>query len=53
MRLSAVSSPVCLLALASLVLGETVSDVLKLTSATFEETVSNNPLMLVEFFAPW
>ncbi|KAF5388202.1 hypothetical protein D9615_000449 [Tricholomella constricta] len=53
MRLSSVSSPVCLLALASLVLGETASDVLKLTSATFEESVSNNPLMLVEFFAPW
>ncbi|KAG6816918.1 hypothetical protein H0H87_001620 [Tephrocybe sp. NHM501043] len=53
MRLSAVSSPVCLLALASLVLGEAASDVLKLTSANFEETVSSNDLMLVEFFAPW
>ncbi|KAG6866478.1 hypothetical protein C0991_003996 [Blastosporella zonata] len=53
MRLSSVSSPVCLLALASLVLGETASDVLKLTSSTFEETVSSNELMLVEFFAPW
>ncbi|KAG6831586.1 hypothetical protein H0H92_009059 [Tricholoma furcatifolium] len=53
MRLSAVSSPVCLLALASLALGETVSDVLKLTSATFEETVNSHDLMLVEFFAPW
>ncbi|KAG6917895.1 hypothetical protein DXG01_000504 [Tephrocybe rancida] len=53
MRLSSVSSPVCLLALASLVLGEAASDVLKLTSSTFEETVSSNELMLVEFFAPW
>lgn len=53
MRLSSVSSPVCLLALASLVLGETASDVVKLTSATFEESVNANPLMLVEFFAPW
>jgi len=53
MRLSSVSSPVCLLALASLVLGEAASDVLKLTSATFDETIGNNPLMLVEFFAPW
>jgi protein disulfide-isomerase A1 len=53
MRLSSISSPACLLALASLVLGETASDVIKLTSATFEESVSNNPLMLIEFFAPW
>jgi len=51
---------VCLLALASFVLAETTadapvvpSDVLKLTSATFDDTVNSNPLMLVEFFAPW
>ncbi|KAG5649024.1 hypothetical protein DXG03_000373 [Asterophora parasitica] len=53
MRLSSVTSPVCLLALASLVLGEAASDVLKLTSATFEESVAAHPLLLVEFFAPW
>ncbi|GLB33852.1 putative thioredoxin [Lyophyllum shimeji] len=53
MRLSALSSPVCLLALASLVLGESTSDVLKLNSANFEESVNSQSLMLVEFFAPW
>ncbi|RDB22496.1 Protein disulfide-isomerase [Hypsizygus marmoreus] len=53
MRFSSLRSPACVLALASLVLAETASDVLKLNAANFEETVSSNPLMLIEFFAPW
>ncbi|KAG6860234.1 hypothetical protein C0995_013840 [Termitomyces sp. Mi166 len=52
MRFS-LSSPLSLLALASLVLGEATSDVLKLTSADFDDTVKNHELILVEFFAPW
>lgn len=53
MRLSSISSPACLLALASFVLAEAASDVVKLTAATFDESVASNPLMLIEFFAPW
>lgn len=29
------------------------SDVLSLTSETFEATIKAEPLLLVEFFAPW
>ena len=29
------------------------SEVLELTTANFDETVNNQPIMLVEFFAPW
>ena len=29
------------------------SDVLTLTSSTFESSVSSEPLVLVEFYAPW
>lgn len=29
------------------------SDVVKLTSETFESVISENPLVLVEFYAPW
>jgi hypothetical protein len=29
------------------------SDVLDLTSGTFDETMKDNPLVLAEFFAPW
>lgn len=29
------------------------SDVLSLTAADFESTVNSEPLILVEFFAPW
>ncbi|KAH0587623.1 hypothetical protein H2248_006393 [Termitomyces sp. 'cryptogamus'] len=47
------SPSLSLLALASVVLGEATSDVLKLTSADFDDTVKNHELILVEFFAPW
>lgn len=58
MRFSSFGTPACFLALASLALADAAasdvpSDVLKLTAATFEEAVSGNPLILVEFFAPW
>lgn len=39
------------LSLFSPVKGE--SDVLELTSADFEETMNQYPLVLAEFFAPW
>jgi hypothetical protein len=29
------------------------SDVLELTSADFDDTMRENPLVLAEFFAPW
>lgn len=53
MRFSSLRGPACILALASFVLADSESDVLKLTADSFEESVSAAPLMLVEFFAPW
>ncbi|KAF8974519.1 disulfide isomerase [Flammula alnicola] len=47
------STPVSLLALAAVVLANEASDVISLTAATFESTVNAEPLILVEFFAPW
>jgi len=45
--------PASVLALAILALAEQDSDVLSLTTSSFETTVNPEPLMLVEFFAPW
>jgi hypothetical protein len=58
MRLSALRSPALALVLASYVVAdgdvfESPSDVVKLTSATFDDSINNAPLILVEFFAPW
>ncbi|KAF6762274.1 disulfide isomerase [Ephemerocybe angulata] len=53
MRFSTISLQASFLALASLAAAEADSDVLNLTSANFESTVSAEPLVLVEFFAPW
>lgn len=54
MRFSSLASAV---ALASLVAADTdaekVSDVLNVTQETFESIVHPEPLILVEFFAPW
>jgi protein disulfide-isomerase A1 len=41
------------LSLASYVLADGDSDVLSLTAANFESSISSEPLILVEFFAPW
>ena len=53
MRLSTLSLPASVLALASLVLAEGDSDVVSLTTGNFDSWVSAEPLALVEFFAPW
>jgi protein disulfide-isomerase A1 len=50
MRLTA-SLP--LLALAASALADAASDVLSLSSSNFEASVAPEPLILVEFFAPW
>jgi len=47
------STPASLLAFAVVALAEGASDVLSLTAATFESTVNVEPIILVEFFAPW
>jgi protein disulfide-isomerase A1 len=39
--------------LATLVAAEGASDVLDLKADTFESSVNPEPLILVEFFAPW
>lgn len=53
MRLCSLTTSASILALASLVFADADSDVLSLTAKTFEESVATEPLMLVEFFAPW
>lgn len=47
------STPVCLLAFAALVSADEASDVISLTAQTFQSIVEAEPIMLVEFFAPW
>ncbi|KAJ7507859.1 protein disulfide isomerase [Mycena galericulata] len=51
MRLTPLLAP-SLLALVSLVLADEPSDVINLTASTFA-TLQSEPLILVEFFAPW
>ncbi|KAJ7498878.1 thioredoxin-like protein [Mycena latifolia] len=51
MRLSTILSP-SILAFVSLVLADEASDVIELTATTFS-SINAEPLMLVEFFAPW
>lgn len=54
MRVSTLSSSAaCLLSLAAFVVGDAASDVLSLKAADFEAAVAAEPLLLVEFFAPW
>lgn len=57
MRFSSFVSAASAVAVASLVVADTdadnVSDVLSVTQDTFESTVIPEPLILVEFFAPW
>ncbi len=53
MRFCSLTASASLLALASLVFADADSDVISLTAKNFEESVAAEPLMLVEFFAPW
>lgn len=57
MRFSSFVSAASAIALASLVVADTdaekPSDVINATEDTFESTVNPEPLILVEFFAPW
>ncbi|KDQ64544.1 hypothetical protein JAAARDRAFT_118170 [Jaapia argillacea MUCL 33604] len=54
MRLSSFLSTVSALAIFGLVAAEeTASDVIDLTPANFDAVVNPEPLILVEFFAPW
>lgn len=52
MRLS-ILSPVLAVAFASYAAAQDASDVLTLTASDFSSHVDNEPLILVEFFAPW
>ena len=47
------STPAALLAFLTTVLANETSDVISLTASTFESSVNAEPLILVEFFAPW
>ena len=53
MRFCSLTASASILALASLVFADFDSDVISLTAKNFEESVWKEPLMLVEFFAPW
>lgn len=57
MRISSFVSAASAVALASLAAAdgdaEKPSDVINITQETFEATVNPEPLILVEFFAPW
>jgi protein disulfide-isomerase A1 len=57
MRFTTFVSAASAVALASLVAAdadaEKPSDVINITQETFESTVNPEPLILVEFFAPW
>jgi len=46
-------SSVSLLTLATLVLADQESHVISLSASTFEDLVKTEPIVLVEFFAPW
>ena len=47
------STPAALLAFLTTVLANETSDVISLTASTFASSVNAEPLILVEFFAPW
>lgn len=53
MRLSTLLTSASSLLLATLALAEDPSDVIDLTSSTFNSVVTPEKLILVEFFAPW
>ena len=47
------STPICLLAFAALMAADEASDVISLTAQTFQSTIDTEPIILVQFFAPW
>jgi hypothetical protein len=53
MRLSSFIQTVSALAFVTYVAAEGASDVLDLKADNFESSVNPEPLILVEFFAPW
>jgi protein disulfide-isomerase A1 len=53
MRLSSLIPAASALAFAALVAAEGTSDVLDLDASNFESSVNPEPMILVEFFAPW
>ena len=54
MRLAAFLSPISILAFAAGALADDApSDVISLTNVDFDSVVNSEPLILVEFFAPW
>ncbi|THH15505.1 hypothetical protein EW146_g4993 [Bondarzewia mesenterica] len=53
MRLSSILSSASSLFLASLALAEGASDVIDLNPSNFKSVVEPEPIILVEFFAPW
>lgn len=53
MRLSSIIPAASAFAFATLVAAEGASDVLDLKATTFSTSVDPEPLILVEFFAPW
>lgn len=53
MRLSSLIPAASALAFAALVAAEGSSDVLDLDATNFESSVNPEPMILVEFFAPW
>ena len=54
MRLTAFLSPISILVFAAGALADDApSDVISLTNVDFDSVVNVEPLILVEFFAPW
>jgi hypothetical protein len=53
MRVSTLSRACVTLVLAALAAAENASDVIELNAASFDAALKAEPLMLVEFFAPW
>jgi hypothetical protein len=43
----------CIVAILALVRGGDDSLVITLNASNFDEVISSNPLILVEFYAPW
>lgn len=53
MRFPRILSSAAVFTLVSVVAADGASDVISLTSSNFDAIVNPEPLILVEFFAPW